>query len=420
MFHVKHINHKLNKVASTLLALVCVASLSFYLALPASASGNINYTGSLSEYYSSTFAPDGVTYSRAAGSVPISSSSQTLLASYSGSWPSAWFAPMGWSIPSPNISNFDGYNGVILAVSVAYWGTAVASKTEYASLSTSLNSGSVSVSFQDSSGTIRGGSGTVSEFSATAVNQNAFGFTFTGTFPADSAKDLNSLEITVPNTAIRITMPSSGSFTSLNWYEQILNARLVPYSGTADVSDLLLSMTDAIVEQTELMSAFYGDILAMVTKIYERLGDMQETIDKLLPLVQSIDSSLSSIETTTSQIYSFLGTFMATLVSLISKESSDIQQSIADAELAIEEYFKPVIDYFLELEETTGESASSLPGHKSDLDGWSSDSAGISDDANSGLVVVSSILGTFDWVLQIVGLFVGAGVFYLIIKRGMS
>ena len=136
----------------------------------------------------------------------------------------------------------------------------------------------------------------------------------------------------------------------------------------------------------------YGDILAVCNSIYERTGSILQAQQKTNELFSSIIPILNSLNTNVANIYSTLKTYFNLVIKAIDNQTVTLDQSIKDAEKALETYLKPMIDYFNELEETTGESASTLPGHKKDLDGFASDSNGIDDNAVTGL---ASLLPVF-------------------------
>ena len=108
------------------------------------------------------------------------------------------------------------------------------------------------------------------------------------------------------------------------------------------------------------------------------------------------------------------------VIKAIDNQTVTLDQSIKDAEKALETYLKPMIDYFNELEKTTGESASTLPSHKNDLDGFASDSNGIDDNAVTGLASLLPVFSAFSFVFSVLGIFVGLGIFLLIIRKGLS
>ena len=186
------------------------------------------------------------------------------------------------------------------------------------------------------------------------------------------------------------------------------------------ILDQMEGIASSIAAQNEILSAMYGDLMQILNSIYSRCGDIHQTeieiknlMDAVIPLLQTNNSYLSNI-------YSALGTYFNLVIKAIENQTVTLDQSIKDAEAALETYLKPMIDYFNELQETTGESASSLPGHKSDLDGFASDSNGIDDDAVTGLASLLPVFSAFSFVFSVLGIFVGLGIFLLIIRKGLS
>lgn len=213
-----------------------------------------------------------------------------------------------------------------------------------------------------------------------------------------------------------LTSADGGTFTSKIY---VTSYRIVT-TESDDVLDGIEGIVDAIVAQTSILSAYYGDIVAICNQIYQRLGDMQQTQIEANELLSSLVSLLNSTNGKISALNQAMSTYFELVLKSLENESLSIQDCINDAELRLETYLKPIVDYFTELEETTGESASSLPGHKTDLDKWSSDSTGIDDDAQSGLAAVLPFLSAFSFVFQILGIVIGLGIFRVIIKKGAS
>ena len=139
----------------------------------------------------------------------------------------------------------------------------------------------------------------------------------------------------------------------------------------------LENIADAITAQNDILSAMYGDILAVCNSIYSRTGDLLEAQQLANGYFQQVVQYVSQIQSTTADIYALLGNQFKMLIDTINSGVVSVTDAIAAAELRLEQYLKPVIDYFNSLEETTGESASKLPGHKADLDNAVSSSSGI-------------------------------------------
>lgn len=188
---------------------------------------------------------------------------------------------------------------------------------------------------------------------------------------------------------------------------------------SADLAELQ-DIAKGIAESNRILGAMYGDILAVCNSIYERTGSILEAQQLTNQYFATVIPVINSINTNLSNIYGTLNTYFDLVLKAIDNQTVTLDQSIKDAEKALETYLKPMIDYFNQLEETTGESASTLPGHKSDLDGFASDSNGIDDDAVTGLASLLPVFSAFSFVFSVLGIFVGLGIFLLIIRKGLS
>lgn len=182
----------------------------------------------------------------------------------------------------------------------------------------------------------------------------------------------------------------------------------------------LENIADGIAEQNNILSAMYGDILAVCNSIYSRTGDMLEAQQLANEYFEQVKQYVSQIQSTTADIYSLLGTQFKLLIDTINSGVVSVTDAIAAAELRLEQYLKPVIDYFNSLEETTGESASKLPGHKADLDNAVSSSSGIDTNAEQGFSSIWSMISQFEFLLVCIGMWLGATIFLIVIKKGLS
>ena len=182
----------------------------------------------------------------------------------------------------------------------------------------------------------------------------------------------------------------------------------------------LENIANGIAEQNNILSAMYGDIIAVLNSIYSRTGDMLSAQQLANSYFQQVVQSVSQIQNTTADIYSLLGTQFALLIDTINSGVVSVTDAIAAAELRLEQYLKPVIDYFNSLEETTGESASKLPGHKADLDEAVSSSSGIDTNAEQGFSAIWSMISQFELLLVCIGMWLGATIFLIVIKKGLS
>lgn len=201
---------------------------------------------------------------------------------------------------------------------------------------------------------------------------------------------------------------------------KITSLQVIQSSAPTVELNQLKDIAAGIAQSNQILSAMYGDILAVCNSIYERTGSILEAQRKTNELFSSIIPILNSLNTNVANIYSTLNTYFNLVIKAIDNQTVTLDQSIKDAEKALETYLKPMIDYFNELEKTTGESASTLPSHKNDLDGFASDSNGIDDNAVTGLASLLPVFSAFSFVFSVLGIFVGLGIFLLIIRKGLS
>lgn len=210
----------------------------------------------------------------------------------------------------------------------------------------------------------------------------------------------------------------SGNFTQ-SVYLCVTNAQVVLTSSNAEL-DALENMASEISAQSQILSQFYGDIVAVCNQIYKRLGDLQAAQEESNRLFSNVISLLNTTNGKIEAINMAMSTYFELLLNQLMQEGIDIRTAIADAEARLELYLKPMIDYFNELEEQTGESASTLSQHKQDIDGFNNDGFGIDSDGQTGLSAILPIFTAFSFILSVLGIFVGLGVLKIIIKKGLS
>lgn len=199
----------------------------------------------------------------------------------------------------------------------------------------------------------------------------------------------------------------------------VTSFRVVSTSSSAEL-DALESMASNIAEQNQILSQFYGDIVAVCNQIYSRLGDLQAAQEEANALFANVIKLLNTTNGKLEAINMAMSTYFELLINQLKQEGIDTRTAIADAEARLELYLKPMIDYFNELEEQTGESASTLPQHKTDIDGFNNDGFGIEADGQTGLTAILPIFTAFSFILSVLGIFVGLGVLKVIIKKGLS
>lgn len=195
--------------------------------------------------------------------------------------------------------------------------------------------------------------------------------------------------------------------------------RVVSSASNAEL-DALESMASNIAQQSQVLSQFYGDIVSVCNQIYQRLGDLQAAQQEANALFSNVIKLLNTTNGKLEAINMAMSTYFELLINQLKQEGIDTRTAIADAEARLELYLKPMIDYFNELEEQTGESASTLPKHKTDIDGFNNEGFGIESDGQTGLTAILPIFTAFSFILSVLGIFVGLGVLKIIIKKGLS
>lgn len=199
----------------------------------------------------------------------------------------------------------------------------------------------------------------------------------------------------------------------------VTSFRVVSTSSSAEL-DALEGMASEIANQSQILSQFYGDIVSVCNQIYSRLGDLQAAQEEANALFSNVIALLKTSNGKLEAINMAMSTYFELLINQLKQEGIDTRTAIADAEARLELYLKPMIDYFNELEEQTGESSATLPQHKQDIDGFNNDGFGIDSDGQTGLTAILPIFTAFSFILSVLGIFVGLGVLKIIIKKGLS
>lgn len=124
-------------------------------------------------------------------------------------------------------------------------------------------------------------------------------------------------------------------------YVYFTSARIVSTEYSAELG-AMESMADELAQQSEMMQAMYGEIIALCNAIYQKCGDLETAINMTNSYCSAMLDALGDIATATNNIYELLGTQFALLISTIQTESSNIQDAIAQAEAKLEAYFDAV------------------------------------------------------------------------------
>lgn len=226
-----------------------------------------------------------------------------------------------------------------------------------------------------------------------------------------------SVDSRIPSFIFNFTSPVSTS--SALCYTNVTSFRVVSTASNAEL-DALEDMASNIAAQNQILSQFYGDIVAVCNQIYQRLGDLQAAQEEANRLFSNVISLLNTTNSKIEAINMAMSTYFELLINQLKQEGIDTRTAIADAEARLEAYLKPMIDYFTELEKQTGESASTLPGHKTDIDGFNNQGFGIDSDGQTGVAALVPILSAFGWIWSIIALFIGVGLIHILVKKGIG
>ena len=285
------------------------------------------------------------------------------------------------------------------------------SRSDFSLVYTSVNTGSVSSHPVQS----------VQLFSPVSTfNSNSDGVTISARFTQSNADKINNWQLLNGSSdSPSWTFDSvSDNFTDSVLF-RITNAQVVSTSSNAEL-DALEDMASNIAAQNQILSQFYGDIVAVCNQIYNRLGDLQAAQEEANRLFSNVISLLNTTNGKIEAINMAMSTYFELLINQLKQEGIDTRTAISDAEARLELYLKPMIDYFNELEEQTGESSATLPQHKQDIDGFNNEGFGIEADGQTGLTAILPIFTAFSFILSVLGIFVGLGVLKIIIKKGLS
>lgn len=271
--------------------------------------------------------------------------------------------------------------------------------------------------FEDYVGVEQSSAVTVTTFNPVLASASQ-GYTF-------KARVIAPQEAPISKLGIRSSGVGFGYLNSSDSYD-LLGLRLyipsctVVVTSNSDELAALENMADSIASQNQILSQFYADIVSVCNQIYQRLGDLQAAQEEANRLFSNVISLLNTTNGKLEAINMAMSSYFELLINQLKQEGVDIRTAISDAEVRLELYLKPMIDYFNELEEQTGESASSLPQHKLDIEGFNNDGFGISSDGQTGLTAILPIFTSFSFILSVLGIFVGLGVLKIIIKKGLS
>lgn len=109
---------------------------------------------------------------------------------------------------------------------------------------------------------------------------------------------------------------------------KITSLQVIQTSASTAELNQLKDIAAGIAESNQILSAMYGDILAVCNSIYERTGDLLTAQNLTNQYFSSIIPVIEGLKTTTDNIYTLLGQQFALLISTIQTESDDLQATI--------------------------------------------------------------------------------------------
>lgn len=183
----------------------------------------------------------------------------------------------------------------------------------------------VQLSYTDSNGTLKiNNEGSFNTFTPSISSSlTSTGITVTGTFKGSEISPISSFNLVWP-TEICYGYSASGADISL----YVPSFRVIQTDASGADLEQLQDIAKGIAESNNILSAMYGDILAVCNSIYERTGDLLTAQNLTNQYFSSIIPVIEGLKTTTDNIYSLLSTQFSLLISTIQTESDDIQATI--------------------------------------------------------------------------------------------
>lgn len=162
---------------------------------------------------------------------------------------------------------------------------------------------------------------------------------------AVNAQFLGSDEAPISN--LRVVGSASSVIARCNSAELLYNdseivfasIRAVGTETSAELSELE-NIADGIVAQNQILTAMYGDIMAVLNAINTQTGDIIETQRLANTYLSAIKSTLATLSNTTTNIYSLLSAQFSALISAVNTASTDLQAAIAAQTAAIIAYLE--------------------------------------------------------------------------------
>lgn len=335
-----------------------VALLSCFCCLPAHAA---SLSGSSATYLAESTSVAGLATSyKSFGSLSYPSTGAVLSTDSTTRY--RYYSFDGWYVPLEDVTS-----NVVLVISYYYsWGAK--KYFDCYDYDNTYNSGSIEYTNQyGNTGT--GNIDSLSNWTPSSSSALSSGITVTGTFVGSEEAPIRNLCLKWDPRVMYARCTADGSGTDFMVY--IVDARVIQSSApSADLKELQ-NIASAIAEQNELLSAMYGDILAVCNSIYERNGSILEAQQMTNAYFEAIIPVLNGISSTTNDIYKLLGAQFELLISTIQTESDDIQSTIDNAVQTLIAYFDSAF---------AGSVNPNLPGQSQDI----TDSSSSFGDAESG------------------------------------
>lgn len=186
-------------------------------------------------------------------------------------------------------------------------------------------------------------------FTPVGITQNSPGITLTAKFQGSEEYPITKIGIQCKANASGF--PLGAYYPANNNMKGVITVTSARIVGTETSGELgaLEDIASEIANQSEILSAMYGDLVAVCNSIYQRCGDLltaqnltNQYFAQLIPILQNIESDTSGILTTTNNIYNLLSAQFSLLVSTIRTESDDIQAAIAQQTEDMKAYFDSV------------------------------------------------------------------------------
>lgn len=218
----------------------------------------------------------------------------------------------------------------------------------FASSSSVCQSTGVMQSFTGQYNNHEGNTGTlpsvdVDDFTPSGYSNYSIGHSVKAQFEGTPDLPISNIILKGSTSASSASWKNTAGGSSYSQYLVVPSFRVVTTEYSAEL-DAMEEMADAIAQQNEMMQAMYGEIIALCNAIYTKCGDLETAINTTNSYCSAMLEALGDIATTTNNIYTLLGTQFALLISTIQTESSNIQDTIMEAEAKLEAYLDSAVN----------------------------------------------------------------------------